>query len=186
MSSSEPFDSSFEAFREQAKAKQGLRLMERFCDISHFLLRVRVLLQFGSLSRAPLRLLRLQILPELVECDSLARAGDPWDVDVQERIARRHVTLQVFHDAIDLRALLFLAMPEAEVARFRIYRESEPGKRELIMMGHAQRNDQSARGVHSLAMRAKVLGFRFRMEDETLKAIPEENVSSPAPKHPEL
>src|SRR5579863_6401628 len=107
MSSSSHVDSSFEAFREQAKPKKGMRLTERFCEVSHFLFRLRVQLQYGNLSRAPLKLLRLHVLPEMVECDCLARAGDKWDSDLPGDVARKHLTLQALRDAIDLRGLLY-------------------------------------------------------------------------------
>jgi hypothetical protein len=177
MSSSAPFDSSFEAFREQSKNNRGLRLTERFCDVSHFLLRLRVQLQYGRLSRAPIQLLRLQLAEEVVECDLLARAGDPWDADLPDRVARRHVTLQTLRDAIDLRALLFRSVPEAKDAYFRIYRKDEQGSRELVVAGNIHRNDQSARGVHSLAVRARALGFRFRIENDRLYPITDDGFS---------
>lgn len=171
MSSSAQFDSSFEAFREQAKPKEGMRLTERFCDVSQFLFRLRVQMQYGQLSRAPLKLLRLEILPDMCVCDCMARAGDRWDDDLPDRMARRHVTLQALRDAIDLRALLYRAMPDAMSAHIRIFRDGDFGRRELIMVGNTHRNDQSAREVHSLTMRAKVLGFRFRVEDDSLRTI---------------
>ena len=175
MSSSAPFDSSFEAFREQSNSRQGFRLTERFCDVSQFLFRMRVQLRFGRLSRAPLKMLRLEIKPEIVECDFLSRAGDPWDVDLPKRLAEKHLTLQVFRDAIDLRSVLFFSLPNVETARLRIYREAEPGVRELIMVGDVHRNDHSARWVHSLAMRARVLGFRFQLVEDTLKSMKDDN-----------
>jgi hypothetical protein len=177
MPSSAPFDSSFEAFREQSKQNNGLRLTERFCDVSHFLLRLRVQLQYGRLSRAPLKLLRLQLTGDFVECDLLARAGDPWDTDLTERLAKRHVTLQTLRDAIDLRALLFRSVPEARGAYCRIYRNGEGGACELVMAGNIHRNDQSARGIHSLSVRARALGFRFRMDNDRLYPISDEGFS---------
>jgi hypothetical protein len=115
----------------------------------------------------------MEIHPDRVEFDCLARAGDPWDRDIAERLARRHLTLQVMHDAIDLRTILFQTMPSVDAARIRIFRDSEDNERELILFGHTHRNDHSARGVHSLAMRARILGFHFRVENEFLKAIAE-------------
>jgi hypothetical protein len=177
--STSPFDTSFEAFREQKKSEERLRLpdrladglTERFCDLSRYLLRLRIHMRSGRLSRMPMQLMRVEILPERAEFDCLARAGDPWDADIAAQLARRHVTLQVLHDAIDLRAILFRSMPGINSARIRIYRESEQGGRELIMFGDTHRNDHTARGVHSLTMRAKILGFRFGLDNEHLKAM---------------
>ena len=41
----------------------------------------------------------------------------------------------------------------------------------MIIAGCVQRNDHSSRSIHSLAMRAKVLGFRFYLEGDVLCRI---------------
>jgi hypothetical protein len=175
MSLNAPFDYSLDAFRKWRKSKRGFPLTEKLCDIRCFLLRTRVQLRFGRLSRAPLKMIRLEISPEAVECDYLARASDPWDIGLPRRVTQRHFSLQVLRDAIDIRALLFLAIPDIDDARLRIYREAEPGLRELIVSGATHRNDHGSLGLHSLAMRAKVLGFRFRMEDDFLCKLSDEH-----------
>jgi hypothetical protein len=172
MSSKATFDSSFEAFREQGRSKRGLRLTERLCDVSHFLLRMRVQFRYGTLSRAPLKLLCLQVTPDAVECDYLARAADQWDADLAENVSRRHLCLQTLRDAMDLRELLFRTVPDCGAARLRVYRRAQEGTHELIMLGYVHRNDHSARGVHSLSMRAKVLGFHFHLENDRFHEIP--------------
>lgn len=174
-------NSSFEAYREQWRSKRWPRLTEQLYGLSHFLFRLRTQLRFGELTRAPLRLLRLQIAADVVECDWLARSADPWDADLPPRIGRSHSSLQTLRDAIDVRALLFHAIPDAETAYFRIYRENAAQMREIIVTGCAQRNDNSARTVHSLAMRAKVLGFRFRLEDGVLCKMSADDKAACAP-----
>ena len=160
--------SSLEAYRQQWESTRGLRLTEQFCKVSHFLCRLRVQMRFGELSRAPLKLLRLEMLADSVECDLIARSPDPWDAHLPQRVGMRHSSLQTLRDAIDMRALVFSTFTEIETAHFRIYRLS-PGKpREMVVTGSVQRNDNSSRWVHSLAMRAKVLGFRFCLENEIL------------------
>lgn len=175
MSLNAPIDYSLDAFRKWGKPKPGFPLTEKLCDIRCFFLRTRMKLRFGRLSRAPLKMIRLEISPEGVECDYLARAIDPWDVGLPGRVVQRHFSLQVLRDAIDLRALLFQAIPDIDDARLRIYREVEPGQRELIVVGSTHRNDHGSFGLHSLAMRAKVLGFRFRMEEEFLCRLPDDH-----------
>jgi hypothetical protein len=174
MSLHAPFDYSLDEFRKWGKSKPGFPLTEKICDMRCFLFRTHMHLRFGQLSRAPLKLIRLEVSPDGVECEYLARASDPWDAGLPERIVQRHFSLQALRDAIDLRALLFRAMPDIDDASLWIYREVEPGLRELIVAGATHRNDHGSMGVHSLAMRAKVLGFRFRMEDEFLCRLPEE------------
>ena len=160
--------SSLEAYRQHWESTRGLRLTEQLCKVSHFLCRLRVQMRFGELTRAPLKLVRLEMLGDVVECDWIARSPDPWDVDLPQRMGMRHASLQALRDAIDMRALVFSTFSEIDTAHFRVYRAS-PGKpREMIVTGCVQRNDNSSRWVHSLAMRAKVLGFRFCLEDEVL------------------
>jgi hypothetical protein len=147
-------------------------LAEQFCNVSQFLCKLRVQLRFGELTRAPLHLLRLNILGEIAKCDWLARTPDAWDADVSKNLRDRHASLQALKDAIDVRALLFETMPHVETADLRVYRETPNFEREMIITGCVQRNDHSARKIHSLAMRAKILGFRFNLEDDILCAMP--------------
>lgn len=147
-------------------------LFEQFCKTGQFLRGLRVKMRFGELTRAPIRLIRLQIREEVVECDWLARSADQWDVDLSQSVQQRHVSLQALRDAMDVRALLFDIMPEVETAYFGVYRESDKYTREMVITGCVHRNDHTARDIHSIAMRAKVLGFRFNMEGDKLRRIP--------------
>jgi hypothetical protein len=148
-------------------------LTKHLRGISEFLRGLRVQLRFGELTRAPLLMLRFQLVGEFAECDWLARAPDPWDVDLSQSTRQHHAALQTLKDAIDVRAMLFAVLPRVESAHLRIFRESAEISRELIVAGYAHRNDQSSRSVHSLAMRARVLGFRFSIEDGSLCEISE-------------
>jgi hypothetical protein len=156
-----PYPSSWRPERERS-------FTDRLCDIADYLYRIRVQMRYGSLSRSPLTLLRLQVLSDAVECDWMARSPDPWDSFLQRRVARRHASLQVLRDAIDLRSLLFRSLPDVNSANFRMYRQHPTRQREIILVGLIHRNDHSARDIHSLSMRAKILGFRFRMEEDYL------------------
>ena len=146
-------------------------LLRRLLQAGCFLGSVRSQLKFGELSRAPLRLIRFHMEGDTVECDWIARGPDPWDRYVSRRVQLRHSTLQTLADAIRVRSLVFSAIPGTESAYFRVYREVADHAPELIVTGCAQRNDNLARGVHSLVMRAKVLGFQFRLEGDTLGRI---------------
>lgn len=146
-------------------------LVTQICSTSQFLRGLLVQMRFGEFTRAPLRLLRLHVLDDVVECDWMARYPDPWDADLSQSIQQRHASLQTLRDAIDVRALLFSFMPWVETAHCRVYRESSNAAREMIIKGCVQRNDHSSRDVHSLVMRAKVLGFRFDMEGDTMREI---------------
>jgi hypothetical protein len=147
------------------------RLFHQLHRIGNFLRGVHLQLRYGELSRAPLRLLRFQVVDEIVECDWMARSPDPWDADLARRVQQRHASLQALRDAIDVRALLFDALPQVETANFRVFRESAEYTPEMIISGCVHRNDHSSRNLHSMVMRARILGFRFHMEDEVLLRI---------------
>jgi hypothetical protein len=155
---------------QEENPNKGLTLAKRLLDAAQFLRNLSTRLRFGELSRAPLQLIRFELLPDVVECDWLARLPDPWDVDLPFEVRERHKSLQTLKDAIDVRALLFTVMPQLETAYLRVYRPTPTSKRELILTGYVQRNDNPARAFHSLAMRAKVLGFRFHLEGDSLRS----------------
>jgi hypothetical protein len=123
------------------------------------------------LSRAPLRLLRFQIVGDTAECDWMARAPDSWDRDLRLRTQRKHQSLQAIRDAIEVRACLFAFLPQLESANLCVYRKSANLTPEMIIAGTIHRNDNCARDLHSIVMRAKILGFRFRMEEDTLEPL---------------
>ena len=160
-----------ESFQEDWTSEEGDGLVKQLWKASLFLRSLRVQMRVGELSRAPLRLVRLQIVNRVVECDWLVRPADAWDADLSRSVQQRHATLQALRDAIDVRALLFDIMPQMETVHLRAFRESSNYVRELVIEGFAQRNDQSARGVHSLVMRAKILGFRFDLEGNALRNL---------------
>ena len=144
-------------------------LFQQLCQASRFLRDLRLQMRYGSLTRAPLQLLRFQIVGEMVECDWLSRSLDPWDADLSSHVQQRHASLQALRDAIDIRALIFRAIPGIDTAYCRAFRGGPTP--EPIIAGNVHRNDHSARDVHSLVMREKVLGFRFRMEGDVLRKI---------------
>ena len=159
-------------YRQRWESGKGMRLTEQICNVSQFLCRFRVQLRYGELTRAPLKLLRLEVLAESMECDWLARPQDAWDADLPAGVGLRHASLQTLRDAIDVRSLVFGSFSGLDSAHFRIYRDSSDEKREMIVTGHVQRNDNSSRRLHSLTMRARVLGFRFHLEDDILFELP--------------
>jgi hypothetical protein len=163
--------SPYDPYAESWTSEGRPRLADQFFKVGHFLHGFRVRMRFGEISRAPLRLLRLNLVGEAVKCDWLARPQDPWDEDLSPSIRERHASLQTLRDAIDVRALLFYSMPHVATADFRVYRETPNHWREMVITGCVQRNDNTSRNVHSLSMRAKVLGFRFYLEGDILRNI---------------
>jgi hypothetical protein len=165
---------------DSQKPSRGLRhgagLIESLCDAGRFLKAFRVKLRFGELTRAPLRLLRLQVTETEVHCDVLARRADSWDAGLPGEVARRNEARQALKDAIEVRALMFKTLPGLDRGELRIYREAQNGP-ELIAAGRVERRDRVSRSVRSLAMRAKLLGFQFAYEDEVLMRMTPETFS---------
>ncbi len=145
--------------------------MDQLYAISHFVHRLRIQMRFGELSRAPLKLLRLQLQGESAECDWMARPPDLWDADLPSAMRERNASLQALEDAIAMRGLLLHALPDIHSAVFRVYRQAKHGPDELMMTGEIAREDDEKVRVLSIAMRAKLLGFRFFMENGILQPL---------------
>jgi hypothetical protein len=150
-------------------------MTRQICEIGDFVRRMRVQVRFGTLSRAPLRLLRLELREGVVECDWLARAPDEWDVNLPASVGERNASLQALEDAVAVRNLLFSTMPGLASGVFRVYRQTGGEPPTLIITGMANREEPVPTGVRSLAMRAKLAGFRFWLADGVLKGLHLEN-----------
>jgi hypothetical protein len=151
--------------------RKTMNLAKQLYDIGYFFRALRARLRFGRFSRVPLRLLRLELRGNSAECDWMARPADPWDADLPRPVGERHASLQALEDAILVRDLLFGALPGANAAAFRVYRESTGTEPELIIAGTVTREKSAARSSRSLAMRAKLLGLQFLLEDGILEAL---------------
>ena len=152
-----------------------MQLVKQIFDIGYFIRALPIQMRFGDLSRAPLRLLRFEWEGEAVECDWMARAADEWDANMPRQVSDGNVSAQALQDAIAVRRLLFCALPGVDTASLRVFRQSIGGGLELIITGTINREQEASRHVSSLAMRAKLLGLRFWLEDGILDAIrPEE------------
>jgi len=146
-------------------------LIEQVCDVGDFIRRLRVRARFGRLSRAPLRLLRLELRGNAAECDLIARTADRWDAGIPRRVSDRNVSRQALEDAIAVRKLLLRALPGARGAEIRVYRQSHGEPLELIIAGNVTRERHVARKIPSLAMRAKLCGLQFCLEDGVLEPL---------------
>ena len=161
---------------EHAEDGVRLSLLNQLYEIGDFIRRVRSRARFGQFSRAPLKLLRLQLRDAAAECEWLARQPDRWDMDLPRHIRDRNTSMQALADALSVREFLFSTLPGVESAEFRVYRQPAEGRRELIIVGTVDRNEAVPVGVRSLAMRAKLCGLQFRLGDGTLQALqPEEH-----------
>lgn len=152
---------------ENAPGKMMQQILAIGNFVRHFPLRAR----FGDLSRAPLRLLRFQIAGGEVECDWLARPADAWDVDLRSSLAASNVSTQALKDAIEVRSLIFRLLPSVENALIRVYRPTLGGSQELVITGTLNKEQRAPSSVRSLAMRAKLFGLRFWLDEGVLEPL---------------
>ena len=146
--------------------------MNPFWEVADFVRGLHREMRFGELSRAPLRLLRLELSGESLTCDWVARPADAWDESLSRLERERNVSEQALRDAMRVRDLAFEALPQIESAALRAFRSSgarEPP--ELILSGTAAREAPPVFRVSSLVMRAKLYGFQFELEDGILQAL---------------
>jgi len=147
------------------------KMMRHLCEIGDFVRRLRVQARFGELSRAPLKLLRVQLCGEVAECDWIARPADQWDADLPTIVGERNVSVQALKDAIAVRGILFRVLPDLYSAALRVYRQSTVGYPDLIITGLVTRDQRAPATVRSVTMRAKLFGFRFWLDEGVLENL---------------
>jgi hypothetical protein len=146
-------------------------MLKKLCDIRNAVMRLRVQLRFGRLSRAPLGLIRLEWRGNHVDCDWIARASDEWDQGLPHYISDSNASLQALEDAIVVRDVLFYTLGDISSATFRVYRGIGSEPHELIITGTVTRPEPVRWNIHSLVMRAKLSGFQFDLDDGRLVPI---------------
>jgi len=62
-------------------------------------------------------------------------------------------------------------LPGVDTASLRVFRESPSEEHQLIITGTVAREQQTSRYVASVAMRAKLLGLQFWLEDGVLEVL---------------
>jgi hypothetical protein len=145
--------------------------MKRLWEAGNFVRGLRIQARFGEFSRAPLRLLRLQLRGDTAECDWIARPADKWDADLPRGVGERNASRQALEDAITVRALLFRSLPDLCSAALRVYRRSTAESMELIVEGTVSRDTEVPASVRSSAMRAKLIGLHFWLEEGILEDL---------------
>jgi len=147
--------------------------MKQFWEVGNFIRGLRSRMRFGELSRAPLRLLRLEIRGDSAECDWIARPLDPWDAAMPRGMQEQQSSMQALRDAIGMREVLFLALPQTNTAELRAYRQSAREPPHLIIRGSVTREPPAGnvKRVTSLVMRAKMYGFKFWMDNGILAPL---------------
>jgi hypothetical protein len=168
---SNPFSSPA---KRRGDAREG-QMMRQLCELGNFVRGLSVMARFGDLSRARLSLLRVQLCGEYAECDWIARAADRWDAGLPPVVGKRNASMQALQDAIKIRGLLFRVLPGLHKAELRAYRYSSQESLELIVSGTVSREVRAPASVRSLAMRAKLFGLHFWLDEGVLEdLLPEE------------
>jgi len=145
--------------------------MKNLLDAADFLRRARRKMRYGEFSREPLELLRLEWKGNALECDWLMRPADRWDVDLPARVVEENLTLQALRDALRLRNIVFEWFPRVDNAELRMFRIGADDLPELVMSGSVVRTNEVFERVASVAMRARLCGFRFTQGDGSLQRM---------------
>ncbi len=103
-----------------------------------------------------------------MECDWLMRPADQWDKDLPAHLARENQTLQALRDALSLRETIFKSFPAVITAELRMFRADPLHRLELMMTGSVSRSNETFERVASIAMRARLFGFHFNVEQGEL------------------
>ncbi len=145
--------------------------MRQLWEVADFVRAMRREMRFGEISRAPLRLLRVELRNETVECDWIARPPDIWDSGLRRPVRDRNESQQALLDAIAIRNLVFEAISKIDCAVLRAFRQPAREPPEMILLGTISREVPEVHRVSSLAMRAKLYGFCFVLEDGLLRPL---------------
>jgi len=147
--------------------------MKQLWEAGNFVRGLRSWMRFGKLSRAPLKLLRLELRGEKAECDWLTRLPDEWDSTLPRLIQDQQGSLQALRDAIGMREMLFRAISDVSSAELRAYRQSARQPPHLVISGMVTREPPAAnvKRMASLVMKAKLYGFKFWMDNGVLAPL---------------
>ena len=88
-----------------------------------------------------------------------------------QHLARENQTLQALRDALTLREVVFKSFPAVVNATLRMFRANSDHRLELVMTGNVNRSNEAFERVASLAMRARLCGFHFTLEEGALERM---------------
>ncbi len=145
--------------------------MRQLWAVADFVRAFRRERRHGEISRAPLRVLRVELRSDALECDWIARPADDWDSSLRRPVRDRAESEQALLDAIAMRNLVFDAFPQIDYAVLRGFRQPAREPPELTLLGTVSREMPQVDRVGSLVMRAKLFGFCFVLEDGILRPL---------------
>lgn len=149
--------------------------MKELWEAGEFIRKLRHRMCFGELSRAQLRMLRLELRGDAAQLDWIARPADVWAGTLPRHIRDRDASLQAVMDAVALRELFFASLPEVETAEFRAFRQEAREPPRLIIIGTVSQDEPAVPRVTSPVMKAKLYGFHFQLDDGVLEPLDVEN-----------
>jgi hypothetical protein len=145
--------------------------MRLLWEVADFLRDAGRQMRFGERSRAPLHLLRVEWQEASAKCDWLMRPQDVWDAALSRAERDRNASQQALADAIAMRELVLDSFPAVDCATLQAFRREAGQPAELFITGAVSRDDPYVERVSSLAMRAKLYGFHFDLEDGVLRPL---------------
>ena len=151
--------------------------MKHLIQVADFVRGLRARIRFGELSRAPLRMLRLQLCGDTAEISWVARPPDVWDATLPRRERDRLASSQALQDAIALRGMLFAVLTDVQAGEFRAFRQSAREPPHLIITGRVTREPPAVLRVTSPVMRPKLYGLYFHLDDGVLRPLAMEDSS---------
>jgi hypothetical protein len=153
--------------------------MRQVYEVADFIRAMRRRLRFGELSRAPIRILRLELRGDFAECDWMTRPADPWDSNLPLPARNESTSCQALADAMSLRRLLLDELPRIRSAALRAFRPSERETPDVIIVGTILREEPYLLRISSPVMRAKLCGLQFELENGFLKPLRRDDCKQP-------
>jgi hypothetical protein len=145
--------------------------MKELWEAGEFVRKLQHRMRFGELSRAPLRLRRLELRGDAADLEWLARPVDVWAATMPRHIRDRDASLQAIQDAVALREMFFATLTSISTAEFRTFRQEAREPPRLIIAGTITREMPAVPRVTSPVMKAKLCGFHFQMDDGVLEPL---------------
>jgi len=158
--------------------------MRRLYEVADFIRATRRRLRFGELSRAPLRILRVELRGDSAECDWMTRPLDLWDSNLSPPAREESASCQALADAMALRAVLLDELPSIRSAVLRCFRTSPTQTPEASIFGTITREDPPLLRIASPVMRARLCGFQFELENGFLKPMKSDELRTPDDRRP--
>jgi hypothetical protein len=98
------------------------------------------------------------------------RGIHPWDRDLPEERIAVQLLDQTPHDTEAAVERIFAAFPEASTLKLNVL-ENDPGSNRVVITGAVDRSDVGRCDSSSIAMRVRMLGINYRVENQRLEVL---------------